>query len=372
MKLIDEELGGTTPLDIVVDFKDTETVGAADQNAPKNPAETAVTTDQSESTDDEEVDDFEEEFESTKGSAQYWFTEDKMQTIVKVHDYLESLSAVGKVVSLGTMIKIGTTINDGQPLDNFKLALIYNELPERFKKIILSPYVSVEHSQVRFSVRIKDSQPNLRRNELIQQIRYDLVHKVGLQEDQFHLTSLLILYNNMLQSLYTSQISTFGATLGSLLVMFLLLFRSVKLALISMFPNVLSIAVVLGVMGWVKMPLDMMTITIASICMGMSVDNTIYYICRFREEFHVDGNYLAAMQRCQETTGHALYFASITDTIGFSILVFSNFIPSISFGVLTGVGLMIGMVSTLTLLPQLIIMLKPFGAEKQGSLAVPA
>ncbi len=347
MKVIDEQLGGTTPLDIVVDFESEDT----------SPEESA---------DDEEGEFFEEleaEFEAEKGEAQYWFTARRMDRVEEVHDYLEALPETGKVLSLGTMLKVGRRLNEQQDLDNFKLALIYNELPETYRRIVLSPYVSVEHSQVRFALRVRDSEKNLRRNELLQKIRQGMTHELGFEPGRVRLAGLLLLYNNMLQSLFSSQILTLGVVVAALMFMFLILFRSLKMALIAIVPNLLSIGTVLGFMGWVGIPLDMMTITIAAISVGIAVDDTIHYIHRFEREYAVDGDYLAAMHRCHASIGYAMYYTSVTIIIGFSILILSNFIPSIYFGLLTGLAMVIALVAALTLLPQLIIIFRPFGSQ---------
>jgi predicted RND superfamily exporter protein len=288
-----------------------------------------------------------------------------MERVEAVHDYLDSLQETGKVLSLGTMLKVGRRLNKGQDLDNFQLALIYNELPEVYRRIILSPYVSVEHSQVRFAVRVRDSEKSLRRNELLQTIRKDMTDELGFEKDHVRLAGLLLLYNNMLQSLFASQIETLGAVVAALMLMFLFLFRSLKVALIAIFPNLLSVGTVLGFMGWAGIPLDMMTITIAAISVGIAVDDTIHYIHRFKREFAMDGNYLAAMHRCHASIGYAMYYTSITVIIGFSILILSNFIPSIYFGLLTGLAMIIALVAALTLLPKLIILFKPFGPERE-------
>ena len=355
MKVIDQQLGGTTPLDLVVDLELTEDAAPQAEQEVKAEAELE---------DEEEFDAFEEEFEETANEAQYWFTAEKMERIEKIHDYLNGLEQTGKVLSLGTMLKIGKTLNAGKPLDNFALALLYNELPERFRKIILDPYVSVENNEVRFYMRIRDSEPNLRRNELLLQIQHDLNSKLEIPEEKWQLANLLVLYNNMLQSLFKSQILTLGVVIVSFLFMFIFLFRSFIIALIAIFPNVLSIGVVLGFMGWVGIPLDMMTITIAAISVGIAVDNTIHYIHRFRHEFASNRNYLASMRRSHESIGYAMYYTSITIIIGFSILVLSKFIPSIYFGLLTGLAMLIALVAALTLLPQLLIILKPLGPER--------
>ncbi|MCP4297817.1 MAG: RND family transporter [Proteobacteria bacterium] len=360
MKVLDQRLGGTTPLDIIVDFKEDEEVEVTVAVGSEVGSE-------DEDEDDEAFDDLEEEFEATKGEAQYWFTPDKMEVIEKVHDYLDGIPQIGKVMSLGTMLKVGRTLNNGKPLDGLMLALIYKELPERFRKIVLTPYISIENDQVRFSVRVIDSDPTLRRNELLKKIKNDLTEVLGIESDRVHLTSFMVLYNNMLQSLFDSQILTIGAVIVALMVMFLLLFRSLSIAVIAILPNMLSVGVVLGFMGWVGIPLDMMTITIASISVGIAVDDTIHYIHRFIKEFAIDHNYIASMHRCHESIGYAMYYTSVTIIIGFSILITSNFIPSIYFGLLTGLAMFIALVAALSLLPQLIILIKPLGPDQEVS-----
>ena len=354
MKIIDQKLGGTTTLDVTIDFP----VEAETDEAEEEAETVAAASDE-----DEDDDSFEDEFEESAGDAQYWFSSDKMGRIKQVHNYLDGLPETGKVISLATLLKVGETLNDGKPLDGFLIALVYNELPEEFRKLILSPYVSIEDNQARVSVRIRDSQPGLRRNELIQKIDRELTEKLGIPETETRLSNLLILYNNMLQSLFDSQIKTLGVVIVVLFVMFLILFRSVTLSLIAITPNVLSIGVVLGVMGGVDIPLDLMTITIAAISMGIAVDDTIHYIYCFEREFEKDRNYVAAMHRAHNTIGYAMYYTSITVIIGFSILVISNFIPSIYFGLLTGLAMLIALVAALTLLPQLMIFIKPLGPE---------
>lgn len=355
MKVIDRQLGGTTPLDVIIDFKGEEAT-----------EEAAKEEEGGEMADEEDFDafgDLDEEFEQAKNEAQYWFTADKMEIVEKAHDYLETIPEIGKVVSLGTMLKVGRTMNDGKPLDNFMLALVYNELPERFRKIILLPYVSVENNQVRFSARVVDSDPNLRRNELLQRVKRELPEKLAMEKENVRLASLMVMYNNMLQSLFDSQIKTLGAVIAALMLMFLILFRSLKIAVIAIFPNILSVGFVLGFMGWMGIPLDMMTITIASISVGIAVDDTIHYIHRFIDEFPKDRNYIATMHRCHDSIGYAMYYTSVTIIIGFSILIISNFIPSIYFGLLTGLAMAIALIAALSLLPRLMILIKPLGPE---------
>ena len=286
---------------------------------------------------------------------------------MKIHDYLDSLPETGKVLSLGTMLKVAEKLNNGKPLDNFQLALLYNELPDKFRSIVLKPYVSPEHNQVRFTMRVKDSEKSLKRDLLLKRVRHDLINKLGLKPEQVHLTGLLVLYNNMLQSLFKSQILTLGVVVLALMGMFLILFKSIKLAVIAIVPNLLAIGVVLGVMGWLNIPLDMMTITIAAISIGIAVDNTIHYIYRYKREFRVDRNYIKTIHRCHGSIGHALYYTSLTIIIGFSILILSNFIPTIYFGLLTGLAMFIALTGALTLLPRLLVVFKPFGPDVAGN-----
>ncbi|MBU1161041.1 MAG: MMPL family transporter [Proteobacteria bacterium] len=349
MKTIDQNLGGTTPLDIIVDFETPKAIKSIP--APKSVQNKG-----------DEFDAF-NEFENSEKEDKYWFTLEKMTLVKKIHDDLARLPETGKVLSLGTLLKMTEKLNNNKPLDNLELALLYNELPDRFKGMVLTPYVSVDHNQVRFSVRVRDSEKTLKRNQLIKKIHEDLVSKFGLNENQVHLTGMLVLYNNMLQSLFKSQIKTLGVVILVLMGMFMILFRSLKIALIAIFPNLLSIGVVLGVMGWLNIPLDMMTITIASISVGIAVDDTIHYIHRFRREIRLDQDYIRALHRCHGSIGHAMFYTSVTIIIGFSILVLSNFIPSVYFGLLTGLAMFIALMAALTLLPELLVVFKPFGPE---------
>jgi len=342
MAVIDRELGGTTPLDIIVDF----------------PPEEIESTPEEEAFD--EFDEFEAEFEAEENKAQYWFTTQKMQVVSQVHEYLEGIPEVGKVLSLGTMLELGRTLNDGEDLDNFQLALIYNELPKEFRRIVLDPYVSVDNNQVRFSLRIVDSNPELRRDHLLKQIQNDLADMKELDEERVHLSNLMLLYNNMLQSLFGTQIMTLGIMAVILMLMFLFLYRSIKLALIAMTVNLIPIGVIFGLMGWAAIPLDMMTITIAAISIGIAVDDTIHYIHRYTEEFHKDHDYIAAMHRAHNSIGYALYYTSAIIIIGFLVLVLSPFIPTIYFGLLTVLAMFTALTTDLLLLPKLILMVKPF------------
>ena len=346
MKLIDQKLGGTTLLDITVDLEEE--------------LSEEIYVDEDSIFEDDEFDFLEEDSESMNSSNQLFFTSSKMELISIIHDYLNDQPEIGKVMSFATLLKVGKELNNKKELDIIQLALLYSELPDKYKKIIVSPYLSIENNQAKFSLRIKDSMPSLRRNELINRLKTEIPNIANISKERVHFSNVLILYNNMLQSLFKSQILTLGTVIILLFIMFLLLFKSFKTSLIALFPNIISISLVLGFMGWFKIPLDMMTITIAAISMGIAVDNTIHYIYRFRNELIKDNNYSLSMQRTHMSIGFAMYYTSVTIIVGFCILIFSNFIPSIYFGILTSIAMLMALLSSLILLPQLLILFKPF------------
>ena len=240
------------------------------------------------------------------------------------------------------------------------MGVLYSKIPESIKKAIIDPYISIKDNEARISLRVKDSQEGLRRNELIKQINFDLKDKLKLKESEFKLAGVLILFNNLLQSLFKSQILTLGFVMVGIFIMFLILFRNIKLSLIGVVPNFIAAFFILGIIGLLGIPLDMMTITIAAITIGIAVDNSIHYIYRFKEEFSQIKDYNKTIKLCHSTVGVAILNTSITIVFGFSILVFSNFIPTIYFGVFTGIAMLLAMISVLTLLPALILLTKPF------------
>ncbi len=350
MTVIDNKLGGTTILDVTLDFDD------KNQNLDANHQAKAE-----ESSDDfDDFDDLLMELEVDSNEPKYWFTEHKMTQIEKLHDYLDSLEETGKVLSFATILKIGRTINNGSSLDSVQLGLMYEKLSEEYKEIIINPYISTENNQARISLRVKDSDPKLRRNELINKIKNEAPDILDVDRDKVKLSNILILYNNMLQSLFSSQILTLGLVVAVLFTMFMVLFKSFKVSCIALLPNLLSIGSVLGLMGVFSIPLDMMTITIAAISMGIAVDNTIHYIFRHRIEYSKNNNYENAMIKTHTSIGYALYYTTLTIIVGFSILIFSNFIPSIYFGLLTSLAMFIALFATLTIVPKLLSLFKTY------------
>jgi predicted RND superfamily exporter protein len=350
MKVIDQRLGGTTPFDVIAEFDDSGASSTVDTSASES----------------DDIFDVFSEFDEAVTDEQYWFTPEKMDRIKAVQLYLDGLPQTGKVLSLATLLSIAEKLNGGKPLDSLELPLLFNETPAELKRLLIEPFVSVEHNQVRFWIRVRDSDKTLRRNELLKKIKNDLTSPGApgsLEGEQVHLAGMLVLYNNMLQKLFGSQILTLGFTAAALTVMFLVLFQSIRIALIAMFTNILPILLVLGMMGWLNMPLDMMTITIAAIGLGIAVDDTIHYIHRFKDEFQTDRKYLPTMYRCHGSIGYAMYYTSVTIIIGFSILALSNFKPTVYFGLLTGLAMSVALLAALTLLPELLILARVFGKD---------
>jgi predicted RND superfamily exporter protein len=342
MKKIDDELGGTTPLNIILKF-------------PTNEKKTV--------SENDEFDEWEEDNEkSDEDKSKYWFTRDKMDKIIKVHDYLDSLPEIGKVLSFGSILRVAEDLNKKE-LQSLEIAVLYSKIPEEIKKEIILPYISVEKNEARISVRIKDSLKDLKRDDLINKINSELNTKIGLEKNEYKLVGVLILFNNLLQSLFKSQILTLGIVILGIFLMFLVLFRNTTLSLIGVVPNFIAAFFILGIIGMLGIPLDMMTITIAAITIGIAVDNSIHYIYRFREEFKKINDYSKTLDRCHSTVGVAILNTSITIVFGFSILILSNFIPTIYFGIFTGIAMLLAMISVLTLLPKLILTYKPFGEE---------
>ena len=336
MKLIDEKLGGTTPLDIILKFKESES--------------------KSTFADDE----FFQGSSSDEYKDSYWFTNFRINNIVNVHKYLETLPEIGKVLSFYSVLQLGEKLNDNKKLGPLEMAILHSKLPEDIKKNIITPYISIDDNEARISLRIIDSNPELNRKELLIKIQKDLEEKLQLKKEEFKITGILVIFNNLLQSLFDSQIKTLGITFAGIFLLLLILFKSFWWSVVAAIPNFTAALFILGSLGLFNIPLDMMTITIASISVGIAIDNSIHYIYRFREEFKINKNYNRTIQICHRTVGKAIVNASLTIVFGFSILILSNFIPSIYFGIFTGLAMLTAMTLVLTLMPQLILIIKPF------------
>ncbi|RMF43376.1 MAG: transporter [Deltaproteobacteria bacterium] len=345
MALIDRKLGGTTPMEIIL----------------KAPADWQPTVAEDADFDDEFADDpfAEEGHDAGMTATSYWYNSRQLQRLAQIHTWLEQLPATGKVMSLATTMKLVRQLNDGMEPDDLLLSVLHRKLPADIDHTLFAPYMNADGSEARITLRIVDSDPTLKRNALLDEIRTGLTEHFGLAPEQVTINGMFVLYNNVLQSLYRSQILTLGFVFAVIMVMFLLLFRSVRLALIAIIPNLTAAGVVLGLMGWLGIPLDIMTITIAAITIGIAVDDTIHYVHRFTEEVTADLDYQAAVRRCHSSVGRAMYYTSVIVIVGFGILAFSDFMPTIYFGLFTGLAMAVAMIANLTLLALLLMTLKP-------------
>ena len=389
MELLDSRLGGTIPLDIIL-YPPAESASEVDDvNALETARVDDISMDERFGADDLSFDSgFGDDFDSDEfvddedglwgddpfgedvsfadeNSAEvgYWFTLEGRQLIDQIHNIVDARPESGKVLSLSTGFSVMDRLYDDK-LGGVELALIERSLPSDVADVLIAPYYDPVEQQARVTVRAMETSETLRRAEYLESLYDQILVETGLDATRVKFTGLLVLYNNVLQSLYASQILTLGAVFLAIGVMFLTLFRSVSLALLGLAPNILAAGLVLGVMGLAGIPLDIMTITIAAIVVGMGVDNCIHYIHRFRREFEIDGNYREAMYRSHSSIGRAMYYTTLTVVVGFSMLTLSNFTPSIYFGVLTVMAMLAAVMGALLLLPKLILAFQPLGPER--------
>ena len=341
MKIIDENLGGTTPLDIIIkfndeDFKDNQIVINKENDF--------------ESDEDDLFEDL-ELVDELFSDDNIWFNEEKIRVVTEIHKFLENKKEIGKVQSIYSLIDIANQINK-KNLSSFELSVLYNEVPENYKKDLLDPYLSIDENMVKINARVKDS-AEINRDKLIKDINLEL-NSLYKNNVEIKINGLLILYNNMLQSLFSSQINSLGIVILAIFVMFLILFKSFKLSIIGIIPNILASSIILGILGLFKIPLDIMTVTIAAITIGIAVDNTIHYLYRYKENNLKLMNIEKSIQKTHENVGNAVLTTSITIAFGFSVLAFSNFIPTVLFGIFTALAMLIAMIGVLLTLPSLL------------------
>ena len=339
LSLIDRKLGGTATLDVIIDAPEVKIM------------------------EDESFDDFDDDFGSALDDEieeqGYWFTSDNLAYLETIHDYLENRPEIGKVLSVSSGIKIAEIANNNKRLSDLELALLRKLLPEEIESQLLASYITNGDNQVRLSARVIESYEGLNRKELISSVRYDLENEFNLSKDRYKLTGISVIYNNLLQSLFGSLIGSMGIVFLCIFLMFIFLFRSLSLAVIGIIPNFLAAGAVIGTIGLIGIPLDVMTVTVAAVSIGMGVDNTIHYIHRFKKEFAVSKNYLESTKKTHATIGRALFYTSITIVLGFLVLSTSNFSPTIFFGIFTSLSMVMAVIGSLVLLPVLLIKLKP-------------
>jgi uncharacterized protein len=338
LKRVDEALGGTTPLEVVLRFPSTEVKPASGDEL-----EAAL-------------------FEDDGGDkSDTWFTADKIERIKRVHDYVAAIPGVGTVQSLASIVRVAEQLNEGREFDPFELNVIYKRIPVALREELLTPYINIEHDEARITLRILDSTPKLRRQALLEQLNRGLTEELKLEPGRdFEVAGLLVLYNNMLQSLYSSQIASIGSAMLGILLTLWFLFRNLRAAFIGIVPNLVAAGAVLGFMGWAEVPLDMMTIMVAALTMGIAVEDCIHYLYRYRLEYFRLGDGLETMYHCHGNIARAGFYTTLVVCAGFSILMLSNFTPSILFGLLTTIAMGIAILAALTLMPKLLLMWKPF------------
>jgi len=365
---IDSKLGGTTPLDIIIDAP----ASFLNKAAPA-PVAAASDVDDEFADFDEDFDDFEDDFEDdfdsdsnvavTAAKAQltsgYWFNVDGLQKVKDIQASLEALPATGKVLSLATSMSVFDNLKDAEPMDNIDLVFMYNVLSDENKETLFVPYISPDGNQLHINIRVFESRKGLDRGQLISDVRQLLIKEHDIADEQINISGLLVMYNNMLNSLFNSQILTLGTVFLVIFVMFIVLFRSVKLAFITIVPNIFSAAVVLGVMGIFAIPLDLMTITIAAISVGIAVDNSIHFVARFKDEMRDGGSYAHSVGTSTSNVGQAMFYTTLVITSGFLIMVFSNFVPTMFFGMLTALAMVTALITNLVMLPMLISKFRP-------------
>ena len=343
MSELDEMLGGTATLDIVIYEPD------------KYLADEDEISDEFDDLFDEDI--FEDDNSESSG---YWWNIYSLKRLEEIHDYLDANENIGKVLSVSSGIKLARKINDNNELNDLELALLRSVLPEDIKDTILNSYISNDDSIVRISTRVYESSESLNRDLLLEKINSDLQQRFGISSDKYKITGLAVLYNNMLQSLFSSMLNSVLIVYTVIALMLLILFKSVKIMFAGLLPNILIGLGILGTMGLFKIPLDIMTITVASISVGIAVDNTIHYLYKFKSEYQLKNDFNEAMIKSHSTIGRAIFYTASTISLGFLIFSFSNFIPTIYFGIFTALAMFFAFLVSLTLLPILLDKMRAF------------
>ena len=353
---IDSKLGGTATLDIII----SEPI---ESDIPEKSKMQNIATNVAVIANDFSFDDlFEDDLfeDMTSDASGYWWNTYSLKTLEDIHDYLDSIPEIGKVLSVASGIKLAREINDGEDLNDLELALLRSVLPEDIRETLLYSYINKDDSVVRISTRVNESSANLNRNELLEKINYDLQNEFNLKPDQYEITGLAVLYNNMLQSLFQSQIGSLLIVFAVISIMLLLIFKSFKVMVIGLIPNIFVASSVMGLLGLLKIPLDIMTITVAAISVGMAVDNTIHYIYRYKKELKKTDSVEKALENAHTTTGRAIFYTATTIAAGFCILSLSNFFPTVLFGLFTSLAMVLAFITSLTVLPNLLVKYKVF------------
>ena len=332
--IIDQDLGGTIPLEIIINFQD------------KSSKDSSLSDFENE---------FEEEFNVLEQQDSYWFDSQKLRIAEKIHTYLANKEYIGSILSLHSLSMLVGSLGLGA--DDFTIAFLYKNSPQNLKNQLFTPYANIAKNQMRFVFRTFDSNPNLKRNLFIHEIQNDLTTLLQNESVTFKINGMMVLYNNLLQSLIASQVDTLSLVIGAIFLVFVLIFRSFKLSVIALLTNLIPLGAIFGFLGISGIPLDLMGITIAAICLGIGVDDVIHYIHRYKEELK-SHSIKQAIIRSHSSIGNAMYYTTLIIVVGFCAMMTSNFIPTIYFGLLTTLVMLLMLAGSLILLPTFLITLK--------------
>ena len=360
MYTFDKELGGIMSLEIILNLSDAELAQQPEES-------TIVETGSSQWSDDAQEDDWEDETESGDDWDEEWGGDDEhaqapslwltsygMNKLRDTTAALSQVAGVGKIVSIDTAVALGEGILQRE-LNDFELSFLFGSLPEEIYDILIDPYFSKDQQKVRMSLRLKETESQINRDDMLMEIS-SVLDDLGWQQNQYQMSGLAVLYNNLLQSLFTSQILTLGLVLGSIWILLVLMFRSLSLSSIAMVPTLLSSGSVLGVLGWTGKPLDILTVTVASVSVGLAVDNAVHYLNRFRKEMANGKTAIDAVKIAHNTVAQGIVVTNLSIMSGFLVFTLSDFIPTIFFGLLVCLAMGVGSFATLTVLPSLLVL----------------
>ncbi|MGE0432527.1 MAG: RND family transporter [Planctomycetota bacterium] len=231
------------------------------------------------------------------------------------------------------------------------------------RETLLHDYISPDGKRARIVARVRETIPDLDRGALLTGVTNFLAAQFPADGPlKAKVTGIFVLYTNMLNSLIVSQQKSLGVVGISVTIMLAVLFLSPVLAIIGMVPNVVPVLLVLGVMGLAAIPLNIVTVMIASVALGIGVDGTIHYVARYRKELAAtDGDFEAALRRSHQSIGLAILATSFAIIGGTWLMMLSDFVPTIWFGLFTGLALLASLFGALTILPSFLLLLRPFG-----------
>ncbi|MFH1459488.1 MAG: MMPL family transporter [Candidatus Omnitrophota bacterium] len=290
-----------------------------------------------------------------------------LERIDKLSAEIRKMPYVKKVISLATYVKrVNKALNNDDPQ--------YYRVPEQRELIAqelflfsfsdagrneLERYVSSDYSRGRISIKIK----KISSAEIVQ-LSYDvkrLAEESFKDNDiQFSLSGFSYMYAELEENLQDSQIKSFSMAFLLIIGLMFIIFNSLKYGLISILPNLFPIVFILGMMGWLNIKLNVATVMIASISLGIAVDDTIHLLFRFRNVFSKTNSVIQAINNSIFRVGQAVIFTSVINILGFTVMLSSNFMPTREFGILIAFTLFFALLGDLFILPSLLIIAKRF------------